>query len=108
MDPVVFKDAIDQLFPDINPSIKEKILQDVNAHMIEFLKEKAYTDDSIGLKALDEAVAGGNDMERKSKMYAEQIIKKFLSLNRETQQRINHDFDEELVNTVDKIYRAYV
>lgn len=76
--------------------------------MIEFLKEKAYADDSDGLKALDEAVVGGSDIEGKSKMYGEQIIKKLLSLNQETQQKINREFDEELINVVDKIYKAYV
>ncbi len=108
MNPVVIKDAINQLFPDIDQSIREKVLQDVTAHMIEFLKEKAYAGNPTALKALDEAVAGGNDVEGRSKMYGEQIIKKFLSLDQEMQQRINHEFDEELIKVVDRIYRAYV
>ena len=100
----MFAQAVDQSFPKLDQSLKVEIIQKVNGHMLEFLKEEVYRNDPAALKDLNKKLLSMRDKEEGSTAYGEYITRRFVSLPENEQKSISDKFDVELTRVMHKIY----
>lgn len=103
----VFSQAVNETFPQLDQSLKDEISQKVTEHMLESLKDEAYRADSQGLNDLSASVLQIQDINERSKIYGEQIIKKLGSLPENEQKVIMDKLDAELTRVMHQVYQAY-
>lgn len=98
--------AIDQTFPQLDQPLKDEISQKVMTHMLEYMKEEVYREDSDGLQNLANELQVIADVQDRSKMYGEKIMQKVASLPKEKQDTVFSDLNMELTRVMHEVYKA--
>ena len=107
MNQSIFSQAVDQSFPNLDEEIRTEIKNKVFIHMVEFLKEKIYANDTDGLKKFEQATKNEPTAEKRAAYYINQIFEKFASLSSEEQNKYDSEIDKELTRVMHEIYQAY-
>lgn len=101
----LFAQAVDEIFPALDPSIKNEIKEKVTIHMLEILKEELYKDNPYALLIFDNKVKRIEDQEERSKFYGKHLMDKFLMLPQEKQNKINEKLNNELTQVMHILYK---
>jgi len=107
MNPSVFSQAVDQTFPNLDEENRTEIKNKVFIHMVEYLKERVYANDTEGLQKLEQITQNEPATEKRVGIYLKYIIEKFASLTSEEQTKYDTEMDNELTRVMHEIYQAY-
>lgn len=102
----LFRQAVDTTFPQLAGDLRDEIYQKVSIHMMEYLKEQVYKKEPERLAELNREIQMVKDTAEKSKIYGENIIKKFLTLPKDEQNAISARLMTELTGIMHKIYKS--